>query len=132
MNDQINRHKLKPCPFCGGEAVVDMDDDWYWEWKAYCPVCGCDLGYFKTKEEAIEAWNRRESQPPADQWIPCSSGRLPKEKEIVHVTILNEDSGERRTADTKYDGRDYVIRLDYSERIVAWMPANLPEPYKGE
>lgn len=82
--------------------------------------------YMKFVMETIE------SQPPADQWIPCSSGRVPKEKEIVHVTILNEDSGERRTADTKFDGRDYAIRLDYSERIVAWMPANLPEPYKGE
>ena len=96
--------------------------------KEFDGVCVYDVSPSQAVSDFIEIVDR---QPPADQWIPCSSGRLPKEKEIVHVTILNEDSGERRTADTKYDGRDYVIRLDYSERIVAWMPANLPEPYKG-
>lgn len=64
MNDQI-KQKLKPCPFCGGIAIVDMDEDWYWEWKVFCPKCGCDIGYFKTKEEAIKAWNKRADQPPA-------------------------------------------------------------------
>lgn len=65
MNNNINRQKLKPCPFCGGIAIVDMDEDWYWEWKAFCTKCGCDLGYFKTKEEAIKAWNKRADRPAA-------------------------------------------------------------------
>lgn len=51
--------KLKPCPFCGGEAVVDMDESWFWEWEVFCIKCGCALGHFDTEEEAIERWNRR-------------------------------------------------------------------------
>lgn len=31
--------ELKSCPFCGKEAVVEMDEDWYWEWNVYCPEC---------------------------------------------------------------------------------------------
>ena len=51
--------KLKPCPFCGNEAEFD-------EWKIFCIRClngDCDIkpqtDWFNTKEEAIEAWNRR-------------------------------------------------------------------------
>lgn len=51
--------ELKPCPFCGGNAVVDMDESWYWEYKAYCALCGVSMEYFETKKEAVEAWNRR-------------------------------------------------------------------------
>ena len=50
--------ELRECPFCGGEATL---------WKSYPAdrpyniLCGCGgrVGYFYTKEEAIEAWNRR-------------------------------------------------------------------------
>jgi len=24
-----------------------------------CTVCGCRLGYYETREEALKAWNRR-------------------------------------------------------------------------
>ena len=47
--------ELKPCPFCGGEAVLGMDFDWFY---VYCINCQAQIE--KTyKEEAIEAWNRR-------------------------------------------------------------------------
>lgn len=56
--------ELKPCPFCGGEAVVV-----YIEWCACYTVrcqseyaeCGVIPGtkYFVVESEAIEAWNRR-------------------------------------------------------------------------
>ena len=56
--------KLKPCPFCGSEAIIfppqekDMDT-----WAAVCqhPECGCNarILFCDTKESAIEQWNRR-------------------------------------------------------------------------
>ena len=51
--------RLRECPFCGGEAAFDMDENWYWEWIVYCPKCHASQGHFIKKEEAIEAWNRR-------------------------------------------------------------------------
>ena len=59
--------KLKPCPFCGGEAelvqhqVVGYPDDFYVE--CVTNECIMSLGglCYETEKEAIEAWNRRVS-----------------------------------------------------------------------
>lgn len=56
-------NELKPCPFCGGEAEA-IKAHHIFE-KPYVVICGnkecrASLGEFsKTREEAIEAWNRR-------------------------------------------------------------------------
>ena len=52
MNDE-----LKPCPFCGGKAIIDGCDDTLW--IVICKECNASIGYKETKEEAIEAWNLR-------------------------------------------------------------------------
>lgn len=50
-------HKLKPCPFCGDEAATQS---FYKNHCVYCSGCGAStLRYYPTKEDAIEAWNRR-------------------------------------------------------------------------
>lgn len=59
--------KLKMCPFCGGKAKVRSEDrkkgKAYWAYCAEPIETGCDVRpvtcKFDTKEEAIEAWNRR-------------------------------------------------------------------------
>ena len=75
--------EIKPCPFCGGAGdiylrnVVCRIDDIVREenrvmvvveeyvsteirWVADCSECDCVIGEnFKSREEAIEAWNRR-------------------------------------------------------------------------
>lgn len=58
--------KLKPCPFCGGEAKVDYAINDYNRWGVSCNTCGCvvEVGfgdYEDTVEEAVKAWNRRAS-----------------------------------------------------------------------
>ena len=50
-------NKLKPCPFCGGHAIIDGCDDTLW--IVICKECNASIGYKETKEEAIEEWNRR-------------------------------------------------------------------------
>lgn len=52
--------KLKPCPFCGGEAVTVVDDETETMFGVKCFACGGSI--YPEKEflnEAIEAWNRR-------------------------------------------------------------------------
>lgn len=71
----MENRELKPCPFCGGHnlEIISCDEDACCDFhcdgcddKRYtvcCSAtqggCGCASGYKDTKEEAIEAWNRR-------------------------------------------------------------------------
>lgn len=62
---------LKPCPFCGRNhgllvtSIHRLDDVKIEQWSVYCDAsggkcgCGASCGYHASKEEAIEAWNRR-------------------------------------------------------------------------
>lgn len=60
--------KLKPCPFCGGEAFIFVIPphkhrivplpDYAGEAFVECTKCTCAMSA-DTKEEAIKAWNRR-------------------------------------------------------------------------
>lgn len=52
-----NSKELKPCPFCGGEAAL-FEQNCDRPWHVLC-YCGGRVGWFETKQEAIEAWNRR-------------------------------------------------------------------------
>ena len=56
--------ELKPCPFCGGEAMVFGYHDVFWE--AECLRCHGAAGNYETKAEAIDAWNTR-----ADSIVRC-------------------------------------------------------------
>ncbi len=47
--------RLKRCPFCGGEAEI-VGYTIFW---VTCKECTAETKDFDTKEEAIEAWNRR-------------------------------------------------------------------------
>ena len=56
--------ELKPCPFCGGEARImleeeDRPDDSFH--NVYCTGCGAQF-WVKSKSEAEQKWNRR-AQP---------------------------------------------------------------------
>ena len=55
--------KLKPCPFCGSEAIINYKE----ALEAYICECSnddCPASYmignrYDTREEAIEVWNKR-------------------------------------------------------------------------
>ena len=50
--------KLKPCPFCGSEAVILGEDDGMYQ--VVCPNCAANIdNYDYEKEVAAEKWNKR-------------------------------------------------------------------------
>jgi Lar family restriction alleviation protein len=54
--------ELKPCPFCGGSAIL-VELPRSKKTFAKCKNNCCEQNIFcKTRDEAIEAWNRR-SEP---------------------------------------------------------------------
>ena len=56
--------KLKPCPFCGGEAgiVKTNKTETGEKYVVGCMHCGVELPFaFKTEKQATEYWNRRQT-----------------------------------------------------------------------
>lgn len=53
---------LKPCPFCGGEAVI-LNEAECDVWHVMCGNEDCEVrpwtDFYDSQEEAIEVWNRR-------------------------------------------------------------------------
>lgn len=52
---------LKPCPFCGGEAVTEnRHNRWTDWWKVKCMDCNASLNErYEYEFEAVAAWNTR-------------------------------------------------------------------------
>lgn len=63
--------KLKPCPFCGGEAeLVNIDAAGVQgipdPVTVCCKECKCSTNWFSKEWEAIDAWNSRASDGTID------------------------------------------------------------------
>ena len=75
--------KLKPCPFCGGEAGVFHNDNFcnILLWGVECLECGALVWVFpdQTKQDAIKMWNDRIEPPtPGGIIVPAGNERLEK------------------------------------------------------
>ena len=88
--------KLKPCPFCGGEAAVSERYDEYCAVR--CITCGAKTNFSMTKKGAIELWNRRK---PIDKIVE----QLEKKKSSLTV-----EYGTRYVAGL-YDGYAKAIEI---------------------
>lgn len=56
----MNKEKLKPCPFCGEEAIVTYNGSF--GFQVYCSECFMNQIVIydkKTEEDAIKTWNKR-------------------------------------------------------------------------
>lgn len=52
----MNEVKLKPCPFCGGEAeIIDV----YGEYGVMCKECNAGTESAGTMDDAAKIWNER-------------------------------------------------------------------------
>lgn len=58
----MNNIELKPCPFCGEEAVM-FDTGDYWDKPLYRVItkCSCCMQakFYETPQKAAEHWNNR-------------------------------------------------------------------------
>jgi len=79
---------LKECPFCGGKAALEINDDHASKIFIYCKECGIstDTYIWTDKDDAVTAWNRRAQPDNAPLtleeleqridpvWVPLDSG----------------------------------------------------------
>ena len=72
-SEKPNNSKLKPCPFCGGEARLLLNakrkiygkDEYRTGVVACCNVCEARM-FYGSEKLAIEAWNRRAKNERTD------------------------------------------------------------------
>ncbi len=56
--------ELKPCPFCGNDAV--LYEEYEGGWVIECKVCFVKIWRKNSKKAAIKAWNRRANNDHTD------------------------------------------------------------------
>ena len=74
----------------------------------------------------------REMLESAQQWIPASEP--PKETNFYWATVIDYDTKEPTVAQRWYYGEEDENEWEsgFAEPVLAWMPIEWPEPYKGE
>ena len=89
MNDE-----LKPCPFCGGKAILDETNEN--EVFVGCYDCYAHTGLYCYKQDAIDVWNKR-AQPEFTldeldairRMFECRYPR-PQQLSAFETTIINK------------------------------------------
>ena len=118
--------ELKQCPFCGGEAAVIKSTFIGYGEDYYQPVClDCNAskaGFrYRTREDAINAWNRRASDKYRWHDLRANPNDVPHHENPVLVTYGDED----------YDILEYwdCDGWGAAEAVIAWRAI---EPFEEE
>lgn len=145
--------KLLPCPFCGGAATADHQDNGVGSFWIVCDNvkggCGCEGPYHQTPEDAEAAWNRR-SPPPetnvagdaAEHALEVFKDRMWREGEIpamraaiqstwpephlLHIAVaavLEADTEFRSNLPKGWEGDPLSDEIDGLRRIFEAAPA---------
>lgn len=89
----MTKTKLKPCPFCGGEATLIYADDK--TWQVVCDSCGSCSDYYDEEwdpdnppegNEAASAWNSRPIEDKKDEEIKRIQRALEEINKLVKDT----------------------------------------------
>lgn len=116
--------RLKPCPFCGGEAyMVDAEIDGRAHYIVKCGTCYCTSGVMQlSRPEAVAAWNRRAER--TCRMVEVETGELADysdtDEVIFHCAACH---AERGVLSYDEDGNVYSARPEYcpncGARVVA-------------
>ncbi len=81
--------KLKPCPFCGGEANLNVysNNGKPTDWSIRCKVGECSASIYglEGEENITTRWNRRMNEPPTDNCLDVRNHDIPGDIYISFV-----------------------------------------------
>lgn len=75
--------KLKPCPFCGSEALIVDDDKEHYGVFIACSKCCSSTEIFKTEDEALISWNSR----PIENELTGKIEKLERENHTLRLAL---------------------------------------------
>ncbi|MDD4566193.1 MAG: Lar family restriction alleviation protein [Eubacteriales bacterium] len=99
--------KLKPCPFCGGEAIIETFPDpsektkWNEPYYVACKGCGTYKNDFATEELAMADWNRRSA-----------------DAELLEAVIAGQETLQKALAEEKTKNQRLLEGRDYSKELL--------------
>lgn len=79
-----------PCPFCGGEAIIEYDSVAPFEYDVFCGDCGVTLGISEDKNVALREWNTRPA-PPVGRCGDCKNREMCCHHNSRYVGQFEED-----------------------------------------
>ena len=125
--------KNKTCPFCGSDSIEvythygESAGIQYGGYYPECTVCGCRLGYYETREEALKAWNEREENkmPEVARLFGKELGEEFRIKDLIDKNIyiaVFDNYGMRAYIEGMPSSwrprRDMVMRLIVGEAVI--------------
>ena len=109
-----SKPKLKPCPFCGGEAyMVDAEIDGREHYIAKCGTCYSTSGVMQlSRPEAVAAWNHRAER--TCRMVEVETGELADYSDTDEVIFHCESChAERGIFSYDEDGNVFSQRPEY-------------------
>lgn len=122
MSDPTNtrQEELKPCPFCGGDAIMTGGPDcgWVIECEKVC------TSHIQSESTAIAAWNTRSGDSGmGDGWRPIAEA--PRDELVLLATSVG-------VVASVWDESSGCFGNDYVEYDCATHWAPMPAPPAGE
>lgn len=130
-----NENEMKPCPFCGGEAMIQFQIAGYCGARVSCVECDAETGGYKVKgdndaadAQAVTAWNTRTDLHDATkaQLAECEA-RLHKAMEALRHCCEDIEKGWLAIPDI-----EEKFNTDNSWHAVQHAHAVMAEVEKGE
>ena len=112
---------LNPCPFCGGEAILESNKLRYGTiYSAYCQKCGAEITG-SSEHEAVATWNRRvqlAEQKGASYWKSAWETQC-NENKLLYESLA-ESQRRERTAVDMCDGCNFKNTVGCHCARAAW------------
>lgn len=111
----MDKPELKPCPFCGGKAILTSIETNYFATRCFviCDNCHASSKRCKNKEAAAEAWNRRaDNQLSVGDKVYQTNGFNTYESTVKHVLYDTE----KITFDSEAIGQSVFLTREEAEK----------------